>query len=689
MATYEVEMNGQKYEVEAPDEQSLSIAVKQLQSESPTPQAAAPDGGGVAGAINSFGTGIADMATFGFADEIGAGARWAGGKVLPWQSNVSYDQALDEVRGANKQAAEANPGTYLAGQITGGVGSAAGLAKSGLSLTGRLAPNASMLSRIGAGAAEGAAMGGAYGAGSGEGMIDRGYKAAENAAVGGIAGGALPIIARGASAGYQNIADRVAASRVAQQTGFQPEVARMVSNVLEADGTLGPQGMANMQRAGGEAMLADAGPNARSVLDTAIQRGGPGAVSARSAIDARVARGSRDINSALDGAFGAPEGVESARTAIRQSTAGARSGAYNAAYATPIDYAAPEGQAIEQLVRSRVPGSAIQDANRLMRLEGHESRQILARVADDGSVTYEKLPDVRQLDYITRALNQAAESGDGAGALGGQTTIGRAYQNLSREIRQNLRTAVPEYGNALDTAADPIRRSQAVELGSKLLSPSMSRDQVANAVDGMSAAEREALAQGIRSRFDDTLANVTRTVADGDTTAREGIKALKGMSSRASRQKVIEAIGQERAQPLFDELDRVATSFELRASVAENSKTFARQTVSGRIDELTAPGAIGTLGRGKPGKAVQRIAEVLTGQTPERIAGRQNEIYSQIADLLTRPRDQAIPAFQAMTNFGNQSVANQARAARIAELISSGRHLGYPASAQLSKELQK
>lgn len=688
MATYEVEMNGQKYEVEAPDEQSLSIAVKQLQSETAAPQPAAPDGGGVAGALNSFGTGIADMATFGFADEIGAGARWAGGKVLPWQSNITYDQALDEVRGANKQAEAANPGTYLAGQITGGVGSAAKLAQSGLSLTARLAPNASMLARVGAGAAEGAAMGGAYGVGSGEGAEDRTYKGLENAAVGGIMGGAMPVIARGASAAYRNIADRVAASRVAQQTGFQPEVSRMVSNVLEADGTLGPQGMANMDRAGAEAMLADAGPNARSVLDTAIQRGGPGAVSARSAIDARVARGSADINSALDGAFGAPEGVETARAAIREGTAGARSGAYNAAYATPIDYAAPHGQAIEGLVKSRVPASVIHDANRLMRLEGHESKQILAKIAEDGSVVYEKLPDVRQLDYITRALNQAAESGDGAGALGGQTTIGRAYQNLSREIRQNLRTAVPEYGNALDTAADPIRRSQAVQLGSKLLSPSMSRDQVANAVDGMSAAEREALAQGIRSRFDDTLANVTRTVADGDTTAREGIKALKDMSSRASRQKVIEAIGQERAKPLFDELDRVATSFELRASVAENSKTFARQAVSGRIDEITAPGAIGTLAQGKPLNAAQRVAQALTGQTPERIAVKQNEIYSQIADLLTRPRDQAIPAFQAMTNYGNQSVANQARAARIAELISSGRHLGYPASAQITEELR-
>lgn len=686
MPTYEVEMGGQKYQIEAPDDQGLSLAIKQLQGEAPS--APAPDGGGLSGAANSFGTGIADMATFGLADEIGAGARWLGGKVLPWQSNVTYDQALAETRAADKAAQEANPGSYLAGQITGGVGSAAGLAKSGLALSTRLAPNASMLARVGAGAADGAVAGAAYGAGSGEGLQDRATQAAENGVLGGIVGAAAPVVARGLSGAYQNIADRVAASRVAQQTGFQPEVARMVANVLESDGTLGPQGMANMQRAGNEAMLADAGPNARSVLDTAIQRGGPGAVSARNAIDARVARGSADINAALDSTFGAPAGVETARDAIRQGSAAARGTAYDAAYATPIDYAAPQGQALESLVRSRVPASVINDANRLMRLEGNESQQILARIADDGSVTYERLPDVRQLDYITRALNQAAESGDGAGALGGQTPLGRAYQNLSREIRQNLRASVPEYGQALDTAADPIRRSQAVELGSRLLSPSMTRDQVSHAVDGMSAAERNALAQGIRSRIDDTLANVTRTVADGDTTAREGIKALKDMSSRASREKIVAAIGAERAGPLFDELDRVATSFELRASVAENSKTYARQAVSGRINQITEPGAIGTLAQGKPLNAGQRLAQVITGQTPERVAARQDQIYSQIADLLTRPRDQAIPAFRAMTDYGTQNLANQARAARLAELISSGRYLAGPTAIQ-SKERMK
>jgi hypothetical protein len=676
MPTYEVEVNGKPFEVEAPDEQGVMLAIKQIQSQPNT--APSQFAGGMAG---SAALGAADTASFGFGDELGAALGSTSEKLASYITGDkprSYDELLTKIRDQDKRAKEANPGSYLTGQVAGGVASAVGASGAGLSIAGRLAPNAGLLARVGAGAAEGALMGGTYGFGSGQGTTDRLEQGGLNAVIGGAAGGAIPVVAQGVSSGYRAIADRMAGGQAARAAGVSPEVSRMLADTLQADGSLGPQGLANMQRAGGEAMLADAGPNARSVLDTAIQRGGSGSVNARNAIDARVTRGSADINAALDGAFGAPQGVETARDAIRTGTAGARNSAYNAAYSSPIDYAAPEGQALEGLVRSRVPGNVIQDANRLMRLEGHESRQILARIADDGSVVYEQMPDVRQLDYITRALNQAAESGDGAGALGGQTPIGRAYQNLSREIRGNLRSAVPEYGNALDTAADPIRRSQAVEFGSKLLSPSVTRDQVAHEVAGHSAAERDALAQGIRSRIDDTLANVTRTVSDGNTEAREGIKALRDMSSRASRDKIVEAIGQQRAQPLFDELDRVATSFELRASVAENSKTYARQAVSGRINDITAPGPVGTALQGKPLNAVQKIAQILTGQTPERVSARQDAIYSEIADFLTRPAGQAVPAFQAMQNYGTQTAANQVRAAEIARLLSSARPAAYP-----------
>lgn len=582
-----------------------------------------------------------------------------------------FGDALNTVQGLRSGMAERNPAANIAGNIAGGIaGTAPLVAMAPAAFGGGAGP---LWQRMLASAGSGAALGGAdAGVRSGGDVRDT----VTGALLGGAIGGAAPAVAEGIGAGVRNVMDRFGANNAARQAGISPETARVLSTTINADGSLGSQGAANMARAGSEAMLADAGPNARAVLDTAIQRGGPGATAAREAIEARANRGATDITTALNNSLGQPEGVTTARSAIRQGSAPARAAAYDAAYSTPIDYSSPVGQRIEEVLRTRVPGNIFGQANRLMQLEGQTSRQILANVADDGSVVLERLPDVRQIDYITRALNQAAESGEGAGALGGQTTLGRAYQGLSRELRGSLRQAVPEYGAALDAAADPIRRSQAVELGSKLLSPSMTRDAAKEAVEGMSAAERDALAQGVRSRVDDAVANVTRTLSDGNMDAREAIKGLRDLSSRANRDKLVAALGAKRVGPLFDELDRVATSFDLRAAVSQNSKTYARQATSRMVDDLTGPGIVGTAAQGEPVNAAKRIVQALTGQTPEAVKGRQDAIYSDLARILTRPAGDAVKTYQALQAFrlaqGQSGQISDATKKVVRALLSSG-----------------
>lgn len=613
---------------------------------------------------------LAQGASFGWADEALAGlstplemARRGVGPVEGYNyAKARENLILEDARkdtGIAGTAAEA-----LGGVVTGG-----GLAKAGISLVGALPVGVNLGTKVGAGALEGALYGGAYGVGEGEGLTGRAWEGTKGATLGAFAGGAFPLLSQGVASGYRAIQNARAGNEIAKKVGVSPEVMRMMGNALDADGTLGPQGVANMNRAGSEAMLADAGPNAKAILDTAIQRGGPGGVQARDAIAARAGRGARDLTVALDKTLGKPSGVTASQTAIRQGSSGARRAAYDAAYAQPINYADPRGMALEELVKSRVPASAIRDANALMRLEGNSSKQILANIADDGAVTFQTMPDVRQLDYIKRALDHAAQSGDGAGALGGQTPLGRAYQGLAREIRDTVSDLVPEYGAALKAAADPIQRSKAVELGSKLLSPSMTRDGAAEAIRGMTGAERNALAQGVRSNIDDMMARVTRTVQDGDVTAREAVKALKDLSSRANREKLALAIGRQKADSLFKEIDRVATSFDLRASVAENSKTFARQATDRRVREITQPGPVGKLMQGEPINAVKRIVQLLTGKTPEKVAANENKIYSDIARLMTEPAQNAQPLFQGLQAIGAADAKNQAAANNIARLL--------------------
>ena len=161
-----------------------------------------------------------------------------------------------------------------------------------------------------------------------------------------------------------------------------------------------------------------------------------------------------------------------------------------------------------------------------MGIRGEQSNQIIARVANDGSVVFDTLPDVRQLDYITRALNQEAEAGIGMGAMGGQTDVGSSLQSLSSEIRSVLGNHVPAYENALNVAGDSIQRSRAVQLGNDILSPSMTMDDVIRQSQNLTPAEREGIAVGLRTKIDNLMSRVKRTLGNPDTETREAAKAL-------------------------------------------------------------------------------------------------------------------------------------------------------------------
>lgn len=634
---------------------------------------------------------LAQGASFGLADEVIAGLstplEMIKHRTFDPREGYGYAKARE-----NLILEDARDKTGLLGAVAEGVGGVATgglLAKGGVLPTANLAPGARLAKRVGVGMAEGAGIGGLYGAAEGEGAEGRLAEGAKGATTGGIVGGALPLLSNVASIGYRAFQNFRSGQDVAKKLGISPEVMRIISGSLEADGTIGSRGAANLARAGQEAMIADAGPNAKALLDTAVARSGPGAVRATDAISERVGRDAKALTSALDKSLGKPQGVTAAQTTIRKGTSTARGEAYRAAYDHPINYAAPEGQALEGLIRSRVPASAIKAANDLMRVEGNSSKQILARMADDGSVTFEQLPDVRQLDYITRGLNEVADKANGQGKLGGTTPLGRAYEGLSREIRDSLRSQVPAYDAALKTAADPIKRIQAVDLGSKLLSPSVTRDAAAEALKGMTEAERRAVAQGLRSNIDDAMARVSRTVMDGDTEAREAIKALKDLSSRANREKVSLAIGEEKANSLFREVDRVATSFDLRASVAQNSKTYAREAMDRRVKQMAQPGPIGKVAQGEPINAGKRLVQLLTGKTPEKIAAHEDRIYADVAGLLTAPRQYAVPIFQGIDKLKNLDIQNAAKANALLRNLTRNQAVAYPLAMQSLEGLRK
>lgn len=153
------------------------------------------------GKAGSAAMGAADTATFGFGDEL-ASTVAAGIEALPGRSGMSRSQILAQMRG-NAEAAQAqNPGSYLAGQIGGGV--AQGLATGGAGFGANAAKTGGGLGRVALGsAADGVIYGGLQGAGGGTDLESRASGALTGGAVGGTTGFAAPLVVAGLSKAAQ------------------------------------------------------------------------------------------------------------------------------------------------------------------------------------------------------------------------------------------------------------------------------------------------------------------------------------------------------------------------------------------------------------------------------------------------------------------------------------------------------
>lgn len=131
----------------------------------------------------SAGQGAADITTFGFGDELSAGL------IAPF-SDKTYPQVRDEIRGMQKGAQAENPGSFLGGQLGGGLAQAL--------FTGPAAVGPT-LGRTALGmAGEGAALLGLYGVGSGETAAERAVGGAVGAGLGAGIGALSPLVMGGA-----------------------------------------------------------------------------------------------------------------------------------------------------------------------------------------------------------------------------------------------------------------------------------------------------------------------------------------------------------------------------------------------------------------------------------------------------------------------------------------------------------
>lgn len=532
----------------------------------------------------------------------------------------------------------------------------------GLPMAGQIGAAAG-LGAIG-GAIEGAVSGFGRGVGGAE---ERAPVAGQGAAAGAAFGGALQAVSPVVGAGFRNLvayARNRPVSDLAKYLGVSNDTAKVVMAAL-SDNDI-PAARAALARGGSRSMLADASDEARALLDAAITFGTETS-SARKAVEARNLAAYVQASETLNRIFGPPEDIDAIQSAIRGKTATARDEAYRAAYATPINYASAAGRQLEEWQRF-IPASVLRKANELISLDPRAgpSRQILFDVADDGTVTYRRLPDMRQWDYITRGMSEIGYAREG-GAMGGPSAVQRLMRDNSRQIRAILREMSPDYDRALGVAGGTIEEVEASRLGYDLLQPGTRVAEIVQSLTGAPKAERDAMKQGVRAFLDHTLGNLRVAASNPNNDIKEIQTMISMVSSRNNRAKLAALLGEAGADDFYKTVDEHVNGLIVLNAIARNSATAGRQGVLGRVRETTAPGILGLLAQGKVVPVTERLVQVMTGQTPEMQAAREAGIFNEIAALLVNAKgDGAQDAYKMVMQAKAGRALNEAQARIIA-----------------------
>lgn len=553
-------------------------------------------------------------------------------------------RAMQGTRAVQGAMDRENPIQSTALQVAGGVTGGAAIAAAAGPAIVASAP-ATLPGQVVAGSVAGAVTGGVEGAVSGYGAANDGDRAkgalsggAIGAGLGAAFGAAAPAVSRSLSsiAGWVKQAD---IGVISKTFGVSPKAAQLMKDDLGALDL--PSAMRNLSTAGPDAMLADAGIPTRELLDSAISGGGKASRIGTDAVSVRAAAAGDKLSRTMDVILGIPEGIKGAAKSIAARTAPIRKKAYDAAYSSAIDYAAPTGRKIEDVL-SRIPSgtlkTAISEANDAMKSAGIKNMQIMAEITKDGDVFFKEMPNVQQLDEIKKALGVVGREVD---QLGRPTAAANRANGLARDLKGALSNAVPVYKRAVGLGGDKIAEDNALMLGRKLFSTATTREMVRDTMDGASLEAQEAARRGIRSYIDDAMARVRRSIDDPSLDTTETQKLLGSLSSRDSREKLSVVLGPKKAERLFTEIDAAGKHFATRQSVATGSATGRREARSRAIDQAMAPGVVGSAGRGEVKLTLKSLVQMVTRETPQAEAAKRQEALAEVATALTQKRGQS------------------------------------------------
>jgi len=487
MARFEIEANGKRYEVEAPDIDAAMAALGGGGAQTPRQQfgtafdegaddprlaqslAARATGREPAGFNDRFNNAV----TMGLSKDAAALARTGPREVASWFTGDDYDftgeysRARSGERARLDEYATNNPGMAMTADITGAVGGAARTIPQGF------ANAVTLPGRIWQGAKAGGVGGGITGFGESEsnGIAQRAMDAGEGLTAGGAIGGVFPVATAAVGAVARPFVD--AAKARINPAGYAAEklYQRATANGRTIDQTANR--IERGQQIGQNLSFADAGTKkTRDLVRTVANIPGAGAerVTARTNLSA-MSQGER-LKKYVGEVFGSPgEGYQAAKAMVMDRRASAATPYYERAWKTPVPYTFE----LEGLLNTPAGRSALSAAKTNTANRREPWAQFFAQVGDDGTIqSLQRVPDSRALDEVKRSLDAMVEAAkkpaDGSPfAKAMHTPESRAIQSVRDDLVSFLKTNNKPYERALEVAGDNIRADEALEFGRNAL----------------------------------------------------------------------------------------------------------------------------------------------------------------------------------------------------------------------------
>lgn len=535
-------------------------------------------------------------------------------------------RATESMRRAAEAMQEVRPGEALATQL--GVGLAASLPFGAASLPSQpLSLGRSIAQSTITGGAGSALEGAISGYGAGEDPASRRQTALQRAGTGALFGGALgfglPIAGAAGGKVASELFGQGPMRELSYNLGLSPEATRVAGAARQFEE--GAPAAAPTQ----PASLAETSGEMRGLLDTAVSMPSAGRSEAMQLINEQARGAAEGLTRTLDDVLGEPANVRLAQRELMRDTAAERDALYQDAYNSTYDMDSPQAQRLAELV-DRVDDDILRRANNLMAREGKRSNQMrFVEDANGNIIDIEEMPDIRQIDYITRALQSRSS------VMGAEPEDVRTFSSLLRDIRNTADELVPEYRTARSRAAEVIGEREALEFGEQILSPKLNRGDVQIGLENMTEGELANVRSGMRQYIDDVTARVSRPLDPDSQEAAEAVRALRSLTTREAQDKIRLILGDEQGDAFIAQLQNATEPLAMR-SVGAGSQTASRIFTREAMAAEAEPGMIERVAGGQT--SLQQEAAALLASGGEGVGRRQQAIVSELAPFVARQR---------------------------------------------------